>query len=105
MVGKRGKVGLELSRVKAFDHLTDAAMEGDAVSSGEFIVERFSNEMVREAEPAGDGRNRIYDARIDGLLQEREQPDTRDVAHSPKRLQRELSSDHRCHRQDLIAVR
>src|SRR5436189_2388135 len=29
----------------AFDHLTDAAMEGDAVSSGEFIVERFSNEM------------------------------------------------------------
>ena len=82
----------------AFDHLTDAAMEGDAVSSGEFIVERFSNEMVREAEPAGDRRNRIDDARIDGLLQEREQPDTRDVAHSPKRLQRELSSDHRCHR-------
>ncbi len=84
-----------LGRVVArFEDLAEAAMQCDAVTRTHLLVDRLSNQRVREAVPAGAGGDRGDDAAVHGGREPFEQRLARDVERCREQRQIEVASGH-----------
>ena len=104
MVRELGEVRLRVIGVELLERRCDPAVQREAATRAQLVVQGVANQGVREAQAPGSARHVDDDARRGRLVEQLEDVPAGAFAHPLERIDPELATEDRRHDQELVAI-